>query len=106
MTFAIMKKLRLRITLVLFQNFFVRYPEMQSQLCSYETMNTQMDRLPNDAFNNVWRDLTALMTIVSEFHHQADAKWIIIRPLRGHNDAPCMWPTPGRPFGRPGVGRP
>jgi hypothetical protein len=34
-----------------------------------------------------------------EFHDQADAKWIVIRgQLRGHNDMPFGWPTPG---GRP-----
>jgi hypothetical protein len=32
---------------------------------------------------------------------------IVIRGLlRGHNDAPFEWPTPGRPIGRPGVGHP
>jgi hypothetical protein len=26
------------------------------------------------------------------------------RPLRGHNDTPFGWPTPGRSIGRPEVG--
>ena len=40
-------------------------------------------------------------------HDQADAKWIVIRgPLRGHNDTPFGWPTPGWPIGQPGVGQP
>jgi hypothetical protein len=42
-----------------------------------------------------------------EFHHQADAEWIVIRePLRGYDDTTCGWPTLGQPIGRPGVGRP
>jgi hypothetical protein len=42
-----------------------------------------------------------------KFHGQGIAKWIVIRgQLRGHNDMPCRWPTPSRPSGRLGVGRP
>jgi hypothetical protein len=29
-----------------------------------------------------------------------------MRLLRGHNDKPFGWPTPGRPIGRPGAGHP
>jgi hypothetical protein len=44
---------------------------------------------------------------LGEFHDQGDAKWIVIRgKLRGHNDTPFGQPTPSRPIGRPGVGRP
>ena len=44
---------------------------------------------------------------MGEFHDQWDAKWIVIRGLlRGHNDTPCGWPTPGQPIGRLEVGRP
>ena len=44
--------------------------------------------------------------ILSEFHDQGDAKWIVIRgQLRGHNDTSFGRPTPGRPIGRPVVGR-
>jgi hypothetical protein len=43
---------------------------------------------------------------LSEFHDQGDAKSIAIRrPLRGHNDTPLGQSAPGRPIGRPGVGR-
>jgi hypothetical protein len=42
-----------------------------------------------------------------EFRDQGDANWILIRgQLRGHNDRPFRRPTPGRPIGRAGVGRP
>jgi hypothetical protein len=42
-----------------------------------------------------------------EFHDQGDAEWIVIRgQLRGLNDTPFKRPTPGRPVGHPGVGRP
>jgi hypothetical protein len=42
-----------------------------------------------------------------KFLDQADAKWIVIRgQLRGHNDSPLGWRTPGRPISRHGVGRP
>ena len=42
-----------------------------------------------------------------ECHDQADAEWVVIRrPFRGHNDTPLGQPTPGRPFGRLGVGHP
>jgi hypothetical protein len=42
-----------------------------------------------------------------ELHDQGDARWIVIRrELRGHNDTPFGWPTPGQPVGRPGVGCP
>jgi hypothetical protein len=35
---------------------------------------------------------------------EADAEWIVIsRPLRGHNDTPFGWPTPGHPQGVFGV---
>jgi hypothetical protein len=34
-----------------------------------------------------------------DFHHQADAEWIVIRrPLRGHDDTPYGRPTAGRPI--------
>jgi hypothetical protein len=40
-------------------------------------------------------------------HDLADAEWKVIRTqLRGHNDLPFGQPTPGRPSGRPGSGRP
>jgi hypothetical protein len=36
-----------------------------------------------------------------------DAKWIVIRgQLRGHNDTPFEWPTPGRTLDCPVDGRP
>jgi ribosomal protein L21 len=47
------------------------------------------------------------VVVVGEFHDQGDVKWIVIRgQLRGHNDTPFGWPTPGRPISRPGVRRP
>jgi hypothetical protein len=46
-------------------------------------------------------------SVVSEFHNQGDAKWIVIRgQLRGHNDTPFGRPAPGWPIGRLGSGRP
>jgi hypothetical protein len=48
-----------------------------------------------------------LSCIPGEFHDQGGAEWIVIRGQpSGHNDAPCGWPTPGWPIGRPGFGRP
>jgi hypothetical protein len=45
--------------------------------------------------------------LVGKLHDQGDAKWTVIRGhLRGHNDTPFRQPTPRRPIGRPGVGRP
>jgi hypothetical protein len=42
-----------------------------------------------------------------EFHDQGDANSIVIRgQLRGHNDTPFGRPTPSRPIGRLGFGRP
>ena len=41
------------------------------------------------------------------FHDQEDAKWIVIRgQLRGHNNMPFGWPTPGWPIIRLGIGHP
>jgi hypothetical protein len=38
--------------------------------------------------------------VQGDFQDQADAKWIVIGGLlRGHNDTPFGWPTPGRPPG-------
>jgi len=40
-------------------------------------------------------------------HDQADAEWIVIRTqLWGHKNMPFRQPTPVRPSGRPGSGRP
>jgi hypothetical protein len=44
---------------------------------------------------------------MGELRDQGDAEWIVIRgQLRGHNDTSFRRPTPGRPIGLPGVGRP
>jgi hypothetical protein len=42
-----------------------------------------------------------------DFVDQADGEGMVIRGLlRGHEDTPCGRPTPGRPRGHLGVGRP
>jgi hypothetical protein len=45
--------------------------------------------------------------LLGKFHDQRDAKRIVIRgQLKGHNDTPFRWPTPGRTISRLVVGRP
>jgi hypothetical protein len=50
---------------------------------------------------------TIPLSVIGEFHDQGDAKRIVIMgQLRTHNDMPFGQSAPGRPVGRPGVGRP
>jgi hypothetical protein len=63
--------------------------------------------LYDNEYKNSDCGMRPLMIIPGEFQDQGDAKWIVISgQLRDHNDTPCGWLTPGRPVGRPGVGRP
>jgi hypothetical protein len=65
----------------------------------------------NNDIRTVWNNfvlrLFQIQISVGKFHDQGDAKWIVIRgQLWGHNDMPCGRPTPSRPIGCPGSGRP
>jgi hypothetical protein len=60
-----------------------------------------------DNWANYFGRLKSPLPAAGDFHHQADAEWIVIGGLlRGHNDKPCGRPTPGWAIGRPGVGHP
>jgi hypothetical protein len=84
--------------------------ENESLELEYESFETKSDSesrsddLPTDDRPD---DLPADGGSEGDFRDQADTEWIVIRTqLRGHNDTPFGRPTPGRPVGRQGVGRP
>jgi hypothetical protein len=69
--------------------------------------NQTVMKKPLSLPDEVWDVILTCWNFSGEFHHQADAEWIVIRgPLRGHNNTPCGRPTPGRLVGRLGVGSP
>jgi WD40 repeat protein len=68
-------------------------------------MSFAVDQLGQRALVNVCGQGVRLWDLKGGCHDWTDAEWIVKRgPLRGHNDTPFGWTTPGRPIGRPGVG--
>jgi hypothetical protein len=76
--------------------------DLRTELNTEDSMSNHADNLDFDDDNGNDEYETK-----GDFHDEADAKLIVIRgPLRVQNDTTCGRPTPNRPSGRPGVGRP